>query len=441
MEKKWNLQDIQPSTPRRRRRSTDERLVQSSKQRTTISEESDGTMRIPIENGENKRRSGLIIAFVIFFLILGAGFVASVLMQGAQISVYPRTREPNVNATFTAYRTPQVGELSYEIMTLEADGERQVTATGQEEVKEQATGEIVIYNETSGAERLKKNTRFETQNGLVYRITESVVVPGAQKNTNGESIPGSVRAQVFADGTGDQYNISTSRMNIPGYKEGGYMELYNAVYAENPEPITGGFDGLKFIIDESELGTEKQRLQTELRNALLERIENERPAGFIVFEDAVTFTYQSLPAVEYGENLATIKEKAILQVPLFEQEAFSRFIAAATVPGYEQLPVTIDNPDVFTFAYTNATTSMSDIGNLALISFTLTGKPLIIWTFDEGKLKTDLLGKSKTALTTVLGGYPGIEKGRAVIRPFWKQTFPDKIDEISVEKVIDIKEE
>ena len=437
MEKKWNLQDIQPATPRKKRRVLEEDEITPTKPKEEITPENDGTMRIDIEDGNKKHRTHLIVAFAIFFVIVGAGFVFSFLMAGAEISVYPRNREPNVNVTLTAYRTPQVGELSYEIMTLEADGERQVSATGKEEVKEQATGEIIIFNETSGTERLKKNTRFETPSGLIYKITESVVVPGAKKTTEGELVPGSIRAQVFADGTGEQYNIAHTRMTVPGYKEGGYEELYNSVYAENPEPITGGFDGTKFIIDDHELETEKQRLQTELRNALLDRIDGERPAGFVIFKDAVTFTYESLPAVEYGDNLATIKEKAHLQIPMFEEKAFAKYIAAATVPGYEQLPVRIEDSSVFTFNYTSATTSAADISNLDSLEFTLTGKPLIVWTYDEGKLKTDIMGKSNTALTSVLGGYPSIEKGRAIIRPFWKRSFPTKLDDITITEVVE----
>lgn len=438
MEKKWNLQDIQPASPRKRRRQVEDAELAPSKPKREITEEYDGTMRIDIEDGNKKRRTHLIFAFVVFFVIVGLGFAFSFLMAGAEITVYPRNREPNVNATFNAYRTPQVGELSYEIMTLEASGERQVTATGKEEVKEEAGGEIVIYNETSSTERLKKSTRFETSDGLIFKIAESVVVPAAGKNAQGETVPGSIRAQVYADGAGEQYNIApNTKLTIPGYKEGGYTELYASVYGQNPEQITGGFEGLRFVIDPLELETERQRLQTELRNSLLDRVKSEAPAGFVIFDDAVTFTYQTLPAVEYGDNLATIKEKALLQIPMFEKDAFAKYIAAATVPGYEQLPVRIEDTSALTFSYTSATTSSTDIGNLNALEFNLAGKPLIVWTFDEGKLKTDVMGKSSTALNTVLGGYPSIERGRATIRPFWKRSFPNKLDEITVIEVIE----
>ena len=428
MDKKWNLQDIKPAEPRKRRapRSSDA-APQAAPPR--MQNEDDGTMRIAIENGHKKRRGGLVWALFAGFLVFAGVFVISYLTSGAEVEVFPRHREPNVNAEFTAFRTPQAGELSYEIMSLEADGERQVSATGQEQVTEQATGRITVFKTTPGTQRLIKNTRFETRDGKIYRAVETVVVPGAVDGN-----PGFIDAEVFADAPGEEYNIETGRFTVPGLEDD--EALFNAIYAEVASPITGGFNGTKFIIDDTELETAKQALQMELRNALLERVDEEKPAGFVVFEPAVTFTYQTLPAVEYGENLATIKEKARLQIPLFKNEDFAEYIAAATVPGYEGEPVRIDDHTALTFMYVSATTSATDIGNLDSLEFNLAGRPQIIWTYDQGKLATDLLGSSKTALPGILGAYPAIEKAEAVIRPFWKRSFPNDLDKIEIIEIV-----
>lgn len=436
MDKKWNLQDIRPAKPRKKRPPLADAELQQAPVERAVSHDDDGTIHIGIQNGNTKKRSNLFIALGVFFAVVGVGFLISFMTGGAEVAVFPRNTEPNVNASFTAFRTPQVGELSYEIMDLEAEGERQVTATGQEQVSEQATGEIVIYNNTGSAERLIKNTRFETPDGLIFKITESVVVPGAIES-EGELVPGSIRAAVFADGTGEQYNVGTTRMTIPGFEEGGFTELYENIYGENPEPMTGGFEGPKFIIDETELETAKQQLQTELRNALLDRVPSERPAGFVVYDSAVTVTFETLPAVEYGDNLVTIKENALLQIPIFKEEEFAEYIAAATVPGYENEPVRIEDTQSLTFSYTNSTTSITDISNLDSLEFQLVGRPLIVWTYDEGKLKTDLVGAQKTALPTVLGGYPAIERAEAVVRPFWKRSFPEKLEEIEIVETVE----
>lgn len=438
MEKKWNLQDIKPAAPKRRPRQNTSR-VEEPAQAHHAHEEGDDISVVNTKKTTSKtpkRRtllySGIGVAFIVL-IILGGGY----LLSGTDVTVYPRHREPTVNASLTAYREPQVGELSYETMTLEADGERQVAASGQEPATEQATGQIEIFNNTDKRERLIKNTRFESPDGHVFHITESAEVPAAHTDDSGERVPGSVMANVFAEEAGEDYNLPPTTFTVPGYKEGGFTALYENIYAESHTAFSGGFDGMRFIIDEAELTAAKDSLHAELKDALLARIDAEKPAGFVVFKDAVAVTYQSLPSEEGGDNQATIKEKAVLQIPTFEENEFASYIAAATIPGYEGQPVRIDNYDQLQFAYADATTSATDLSSLTSFDFKLTGKPEIVWTFDHDKLKNDLAGASKTALTTILGAYPAIEKAEAVVRPFWKRSFSSKADDINLIESLD----
>lgn len=440
MDKKWNLQDIKPargSAPQDRPISTER--PPAPKRRRSASEtdvtprrtDSDGTISLSIENGREKKRHGLLIAVVALILIFGSIVAASYLLRGADITVYPRWREPNVNAVFTTYQTPTSAEqLAHEVMTLEAEGERQVAASGQQAISEQATGVVTIFKSTPGVQRLITNTRLEDSSGRIFRLVDPVVVPGAVDGS-----PGAIQAEVFASEPGEDYNLSAgNRFTVPGLESD--AELFNAIYAENEAAFSGGFDGQRFIIDEGELATAKQALQMELRDALLERLPTEQPAGFVSFPESIAFVYETLPAVEYGDNLATIKEKAVLQVPLYRAEDLAGFLATATVPGYEGGAVRIDDHTVLSFEYEVATTTSANIANEDSLSFTLAGRPLIVWTYDEGKLATDLMGANRTALNQVLQAYPAIERARAEIRPFWKRTFPTNINEVKITEIV-----
>ena len=438
MTQKWNLQDIRPATPRKRRTPAESKVVTPQRSLEVPQDDAEEAMSIRIVDGNKKKGKGLIIAIAIFIVVVAGGLLASALMSGAEVTVYPKHREPTVNATFVAKKMAQADELAYEVMTLEAEGERQVSATGEEMVTEQTTGTIFIYNKQQADPiRLVTNTRFESPEGLIYKISDPAIVPGYTTDENGQIVPGVTTAEVYADEAGEQYNIGPSRFTVPGFK--GEPEFEN-IYAESTSNFTGGFNGMKFIIDDAELQTAQQALRTELRNSLLERVDAEKPAGFVVYKDAVTFTYESLPSVAYGDNLATIKEKVLLRIPMFKEDDFANFIAQATVPGYDGAQVRITDPLVMTFSYTGATTSASDISNMTELSFNLGGKPQIVWTYDAEKLKADLLNANKTALTSVLGGYPAIEKANAVIRPFWKTKFPTAIDEIQIIEVIEAQE-
>lgn len=451
MTQKWNLQDIRPAPQRERRGmsapvSTDMRRAGATVPTEEISDkmqhepvpsfsednEADEG-RIPVIDGKKRSRGQLVIGLLLAVAIIGAGLGISALTGGATVTIFPKVKELNVNAEFTAYSETKPGELSYEIMTLDATGERQVKASGKETVTKQASGEIEISKSTPGTERLIKNTRFQTTDGLTFRILESVVVPGALKDTAGASVPGVIRAQVFADEPGEKFNITAgTAMTIPGFKEGGYMDLYNAISAKNTTAYTDGFNGPRFVINEDELSTARQSLQLELRNSLLAKIAAERPADFTTFDSAIALTYTALPQAAYGEDLVTIREQAILQIPLFKKTDFASFIAKETIVGYEGDPVRIDNLANLTFSYVNATTSQINIANETELAFKIAGVPKIVWTFDAERMKAELLGMEKTALKGILGKYPGILSGEAVVKPFWKRSFPTSLSDITI---------
>lgn len=438
MSQKWNLQDIRPAEPRKKRQMSHQENVQSSGHQSERSHNSSAQERsdipnIVIEDGNKKGKSRLLISCIIFFVIVGVAASLSAILGKTELTIYPKFREPTINAEFTAYPDKREDSLSYEILTLEATSEAQVEASGQVQIQEQATGLITISKTTIGAERLIKNTRFRTPNGLVFRTQESVVVPGAVRNETGSLTPGTIQAEVFADEIGEEYNIdANTSFDIPGFEEGGYTALYEAITAENTQAFTGGFDGPQFQIDESELSTARQALQIDLRNNLLARIENEKPADFIAYPDAVAITYTQLPAVEYGQDLVTIKEQAILQIPLFQSTELGSFLAQEAIATYEGNPVRIDDPLALEFAYSAASTSRSVLANQLSLSFNLSGKPLLIWEYDIESLKNDLVTLPKTAINNAVLAYPGIEGARVRITPFWKRTFPENSEDIQV---------
>ncbi|MEX0931006.1 MAG: hypothetical protein WDZ68_01795 [Candidatus Paceibacterota bacterium] len=428
MDKKWNLQDIRPAGERRPKRT----VVNPPQDVVTDVQRPEKKVDKIFAKSAKKSRRSLIIGLIAIFLILIPFFVIGFLLDGAKVTAYPKTREIDVNTTLEAYAEQNADELSYEVMTLEAEGERQVRATGEEEVQEQAQGQIVISNTRTTSERLVKNTRFESSNGLIFKISESAVIPAATTDDEGTVVSGTVTAQVFADETGEEYNIGPSEFTVPGYAEGGFTDLFESVTAKSNTTMQGGFEGITYIIDDAELATAKESLHAELKDALRTRVSEERPAGFIFFDSAITYSTESLPSSQSGDDMVTIKEKVLLHAPIFKESEFASFLAAATLPRYEMEPVQIEDPSVLSFGYTATSTQETDLRAFDSISFNLTGNPLIVWTFNEENLKADLANTAKTELSTVLSNYPAVERADAVIRPFWKRTFPKNTEEIDI---------
>lgn len=434
MNQKWNLQDIRPAEPRKRRVLTQSSGTPSPLRPITEPTDVESPLKreqiptITIENGTKRGKKRVLLSTILFLVLVGGSLTLSALLGKTELTLYPKFNEPNISSEFTVYPDKRNDALSYEIMTLESTSESQVKASGQVEVKQQATGMIEIIKTTPGAERLIKNTRFRSPDGKIFRIKESAIVPGAVNN-----VPGTIQAEVFADEVGEQYNLKTgTRFDVPGFQDSGLDDLYKAIYAENRSDITGGFNGPQFKIDDGELGTARQALQLKLRDELLAKVQAEKPSGFVTFPGAVAITYNQLPAVEYGNDLVTIREQAILQIPMFSAPEFGAFLAKQAVATYSGGPVRVEDPSTLTFSYSNATTSSNTIANEPSLTFKLTGKPLLIWEYDATKLTQDLAGLPKTAINNAISAYPGISGAKVSITPFWKRNFPEAAEDILI---------
>ncbi len=395
----------------------------------------DDIKEIKIEVGRSHRIKTYLFLTVVAVMSVAAGITATVAMAGAEVTVKPKWKDVTVSAVIEAKRNPSASDIGYELLTLSEEGERTVSATGQEKVTEKATGEITIYNEHSTAkQRLVKNTRFESPDGKIYRITDSVDVPGLTKDAAGKVTPGSIVAKVIADVPGEAHNIGPSKFTIPGLKG---SEQYAKVYGESKAPMAGGFEGMKFIIDEGELSKARQELHLELRERLLARLKNERPSGFVFYDGSVTFTYDSMQPTDAGNQSVVLKEQAKLVAPLFKTDSFSRYIADKTIAGYEGEPMRIEDPTKLSFSYPASST---DITNIDTLKFRLDGSVRMIWQYDLEQLRSDLRGVAETALPSILSGYPAIDRSRVVIRPFWRDSFPSDIEKIRIIEVMELPE-
>ena len=179
--------------------------------------------------------------------------------------------------SFNAAINADINELSYEIMTIEKTDSKKIAATGREEIEEKASGKIVIFNDfNTSSQRLIKNTRFETPEGLIYRINKSIIVPG-QKTEGGKTVPGSIEATVYADEAGEKYNIGLTDFTIPGF-EG--SPRFDSFYARSKTEMAGGFAGERLSANPDELKKAQDELRTELKKQLMAEAFSQIPDEF-----------------------------------------------------------------------------------------------------------------------------------------------------------------
>jgi len=157
------------------------------------------------------------------------------------------------------------------------------------EIEDFASGTITVINNYSSNQPLIETTRFLTEDGLLFRSTETVNIPAG----------GQVEVPVIADEKGPKYDIGPSSFTIPGLWEG----LQDDIYGESTEAMTGGIKTAKAVTT-ANIKEAKEKLATDLFTQAMAELQQQVPANESISESA-TYTetvYQEIGA-EVGEEV------------------------------------------------------------------------------------------------------------------------------------------
>ncbi|MFZ2522537.1 MAG: hypothetical protein WAX44_03450 [Minisyncoccia bacterium] len=377
----------------------------------------------------NKRiRWGLY--FSVGFLVLALAFAISAFFRSAQVKITPQETTKSLSETFTAKKDVLPNNLSFQVVSISKETEKIVDQTdtvGEEKVERKAGGKIVIYNNYSAeTQKLVATTRFQTPEGLIFRIKDPVVVPG-RTTKDGKIVPGSIEAYVEADKSGPSYNTGLKDFTIPGFKGD---PRFKDVYARSKTEMIGGFSGMQRTVSKEVL----TRVEDEMKSLLMESAKvdlvNQIPADFILFPNTISYKFD--PAVQsiLSSGQVVIKKKGTASAVIFDRANLTKIIQARILPESGTDIVRISNMDKFEFSYLATTTPISS--SISSITFSLNGEPNFVWTFDESKLKSDLLGLSKKSAKAVISTYPSIKEAWILTRPFWNQKIPKSLDDVSL---------
>ena len=356
--------------------------------------------------------------------------IFSVFWGGAKVLVTPKSVTAIVDGTFTAEKTADAGSLPFEVMTVTRETTRTVPAQGTEDVQVSASGRITVFNDYStGGQKLIANTRFETPGGLIYRIKDPITVPG-RSVSGGASTPGSIEVTVYADKPGEGHNIGLTDFTIPGLKGD---PRFSKMYARSNTAMTGGFSGTRPKVLPEDVSTAKAAMQSDLSASLKADAQGQIPEGYLLYPDGEFISFETLPAsVTEGSSSAELKERGVLHGILVSKNALAQFVISQThTTSFEGTPAALLSPEGLSFTIVDKGSAKPESD--ATFRFSLSGPAQIVWGFDEAQFKTDLAGKEKAALQTVLSGYPGIDSATVSLRPFWSGSFPDDAEKITVE--------
>lgn len=368
-------------------------------------------------------------AGAVVVLCAAGGFLLSTVFAGASIIVTPRQAAVTPPAVIVAQPNAPTGALAYQIVTTSRVASTTVQANGTSRVSRAATGVLTIYNEYSAeTQRLIVNTRFAAPDGKIYRIHDSVVVPGTTKNPDGSAQAGTATVSVYADSPGDTYNRGATQFTIPGFQGD---PRYSKFYAK-AEQMSGGFIGEEASVAPADLKAAQDLLKNGLEGALRTAAETQIPAEFLPIPGTLTIVYGDVKQTPAQSGQVTLSQSATASAGIVRVTDLASAIARQTVEGYKGEAVGFVDPSQISIALASSTPATGPLG------LKLSGSPTLLWQFDPGALKAALVGKNKSEFEKIVQSFaPAIQctkdtPCKASIRPFWTGTFPSNPDKITI---------
>ncbi len=368
---------------------------------------------------------------IVALLILGGVFFSVTwIFSSATVTVVPKQKTGTVDTILQTGESIS-GTLIHTIITSTSTASEIVESSRQEAVERKASGEIVVYNNfSSEPQRLIKNTRFEATDGRIYRIDQSIVIPG-QKVESGKKVPGSATVVVYADAAGPEYNLLLSDLKgdftIPGFKG---TARYEAFYARQKSDISGGFSGLARVIDDAVEESVIENLKIQAETSLWNSIAGSLPPDFVTYRSLLDTRYSISVGNDLDDKGVVITVVATGSAVAFNVFSLSNIVAREILENYDDAPIVIRNPGDIEIA--PRLSEGESLSGTQPLTFSIKGNVVFVWQFDADAFIAELAGRPKKDTDQIMRKYSAIERAEVTVRPSWSSKYPSRVDRIEV---------
>lgn len=375
----------------------------------------------------------VFVGFIGLCLLAFIGVAGYLFWPSAKIVIEPNILKNKINLDLHGGTDiTQVDQLNIPIRVI--DKEESISLSydvkgGPVAAGKKARGNVVIYNEyDSSAQTLIATTRLESENGKIFRLVKSVVIPGAT-TIAGEVKPGAITAEVIADQVGPEYNIEPTKFTIPGFKDG---PKYGKFYAKSAEQMMGGsIDGETAggTVSQQDIDSAKKKTEAELKSKLSQAIKGELNDGEIVIEQAekVTIT-KSAADVKLGDMVSAFEYVAVASVhALVFSENDVKMVLGQSSTGDQQ----VQDGERYISKVEYGTVDADFDKNL--LEMKVYGEITITPRIDVEQIKSDLLGKTDDQLPLILRRYATIKSVNVEFQPTFVSRIPQYAQRVKVE--------
>ena len=369
---------------------------------------------IPPTKKEADRSLGVWLTVVVgIVLLVGLGVGAIIVLPRADITVVLKTTKAESDMRFEAgtpnFRSSdQTRQLQTRIIQSEKTVSQSFDTTGSgTSATARAQGHVTISNSYSTEpQTLVATTRILSSDGKLFRLKETVTVPG-MKTANGQTVPGTIGADVVADQPGSAYNIDATTFTIPGFsstsKQGKFQVASDKPFVGGGSSATGTIQ----TIAASDVLKAKQTVEAAAKQQIIDDLRSQLADGELLIPDATEITIvasSSTPPtgvaaakfdyrVDIKARTLTFSESDVRDMIL------ARFLAQAGAEKH----LTADAKDM-TLEY-----SQPDVDfNQGVLRFSVHAKAVLQPMASIESLKQEFLGKNASDLKSIVAQHPEI---------------------------------
>lgn len=374
---------------------------------------------------KNRKESSLgtwIFIIVVIVLSLTAGLLTYV-FDSATVTIVPKYKDIEVNKTITfAQKVKDSSMVPFIVETSSLTKSKTLTLSESKKIEAKASGVVVIYNNhDESPQKLIKNTRLESATGKIYRINQSVTVPGKDGDT-----PGSVEVTVYADGYGIEYNSAATDFTIPGFKGTAREKSF---YARSKGSVAGGSSGNVSMASLSDLNAAKDELALELAQEIKSTLMKVKKDEYIGLYSAIEVVYKDNES-DVLRGATGVYEVTATGYVMFADEAKLASVIASETMGYETEKVQLGYEE--TLVYTRKDTD--HIASSTEFSILTQGKPRVIIVSDIDSIRESVKGKKRSEFKPIMKNMTTIVGAEISFSPLWLTSFPNEIKKIKVEE-------
>lgn len=364
-----------------------------------------------------------LIFLAVVILALGGLAKTVSIFSSAIIKVTPKTKTLAINSAFTA-RSEEAGENVYfQTAELSYEATKSITASSQKVLNQKSSGTVALFNNNSKNQFLVKETRLETPDGKIYKTEKSVTIPANS----------SVDVTVFADQSGQSYNIGLTDFKLPGFKG---SPKYETVLGRSRTEIGGGFVGQASVLSAEELDSAQKELRAEVEEYLTKSIEQNKPLGFLAFPGSTKIEFATStdnPVVGAAGESFEIKQSARAYVHLIKADDLERKLTetlkSQLTPASDS-GLRISNLNNLNFTLNSAQEDGRSI------NFALKGNATFVWNANKDSLLGEMRATKPSDYNKILQAHPEIEKAEITFSPSWWKFIPRNEATVKYEEIL-----